>query len=80
MEIENKIRNVMAVVFEIPVELIDNESSPDKIETWDSLRQMHLVTALEEEFDLEFSDDEVVEMMNIKLINQIIKDKLSCMD
>ena len=76
---DDKIKNIMAVVFEIPVELINDESSPDTIESWDSIKQMYLVTVIEEEFELEFSDDEIVEMMNMKLIKQIIMDKLSCL-
>jgi acyl carrier protein len=74
---DDKIKNIMAVVFEIPVELINDESSPDTIESWDSIKQMYLVTVIEEEFELEFSDDEIVEMMNMKLIKQIIDDKLA---
>ena len=72
---DDKIKNIIAVVFEIPVEQINDESSPDTIESWDSIKQMSLVVAIEEEFELEFYDDEIAEMMNMKLIKQIIKDK-----
>ncbi|MCK5218436.1 acyl carrier protein [bacterium] len=77
---DDKIKNIMAVVFEIPVGQINDESSPDTIESWDSISQMALVVAIEEEFELEFCDDEIVEMMNMKLIKQIIREKLTCID
>ena len=69
------IKHIMATVFQIPFDLITDESSPDTIELWDSLKHMYLVTAFEEEFELEFSDEEIVEMMNYKIITNTIEDK-----
>jgi len=73
---ENRIKNVMAAVFGISIEDINEESSPDSIDNWDSLNLMNLVVSLEEEFDIEFDDDEIVEMLNFKLIVEIIKEKV----
>lgn len=72
---ETEIKNVMASVFEMPVENINNDSSPDSIDNWDSLKHMNLVVALEEEFNIEFDDVEITEMMNFKLIKEIIAQK-----
>ena len=72
---ENRIKNVMAAVFGISIADINEESSPDSIGNWDSLNLMNLVVSLEEEFDIEFDDDEIVEMLNFKLIVEIIKEK-----
>tara|TARA_B110001450_G_scaffold255901_1_gene284665 strand:+ start:1686 stop:1913 length:228 start_codon:yes stop_codon:yes gene_type:complete len=72
---ENRIKNVMAAVFEISIEDINEESSPDSIDNWDSLNLMNLVVSLEEEFDIELDDDEIAEMLNFKLIVEIIKEK-----
>ena len=56
--IEKRIKNIMSLVFSISIEEIDDESSPDTIESWDSLKQMNLVISLEEEFNIIFSDSE----------------------
>ena len=69
---EESIKNVMSAVFEIPEEQIKDDSSPDTIESWDSLKHMNLIVALEEEFEVEFTDDEILEMMNYALIESII--------
>lgn len=74
---ESRIKNVMAAVFEISVEDINEESSPDSINNWDSLNLMNLVVSLEEEFDIELDDSDIVEMLNFKLIVSIIQEKLS---
>ena len=65
----------MSDVFNIDVSLINNESSPDNIENWDSLKHMNLIVALEEEFEIEFDDEEIVDSMNYTLIVIILKSK-----
>lgn len=74
---DNHIKNVMSAVFEIPIDEIDDDSSPDNVGSWDSLKHMNLVVALEEEFDIELIDDEIVEMMNLSQIKSIVMEKLT---
>lgn len=74
-KLEDRIKNIMSAVFEIPSEEINDKSSPDTIESWDSLKHMNLVVALEEEFEVEFKDDEILEIMNYQLIVEILKNK-----
>ena len=76
-KIKERIKNVMSAVFELPVEQIKDDSSPDTIESWDSLKHMNLVVALEEEFGFEFADEEIVEMMNYNIIQENISLALS---
>ena len=59
----------------LSVEGIREDSSPDTIEAWDSLRHMNLVLALEEAFGIQFTEEEIVEMLNVQLIVDILKDK-----
>jgi len=74
---ENRIKTVIADILMVDIEKVDDNASPETIEEWDSLKQMNIIIALEEEFNILLSDDEVVEMLNIKLIHNIIKDKIS---
>jgi len=70
--IEDRIKNVMSAVFEIPIQEINDQSSSDKIVSWDSLKHMNLVIALEEEFEMEFSESEIPEITNYKAIKEVI--------
>jgi len=72
---EEKIKNVMASVFMCDVSTITADSSQDTIVEWDSLRHMNLIVALEEEFSIVFSEDEMVEMLSFKIIFDILKSK-----
>ena len=73
---EDRIKSVMAAVFEVPVDDITDEASPDNIASWDSLKHMNLIVALEEEFGVQFEGDEIVEMINYALIKLIISKKI----
>ena len=59
---------IVSEVMGVDITKINEESSPDSIEEWDSLMHMNLVLALEEEFGVEFSEEQIVEMMNVELI------------
>ena len=69
---EDKIDEVISNIFGTPLNEINGQSSPDTIENWDSINHMKLITALEEEFDVEFTDEEILEMQNVKLIKYIL--------
>jgi len=69
-----KIKQVMSLVFEIPLESIADDASSDNIENWDSLRHLNLILALEEEFGVSIPDEEVGNLVNYKLIELIIND------
>lgn len=71
---EQKLKEVLSRIFNVSLNTITEDASPDTIENWDSLRHMNLVLALEEEFDVEFTDDQVVEILSYKLIKIVLKE------
>lgn len=71
-----RIKKVLSIVFEVPIELITDDAAPDHIDNWDSLGHMNLILALEEEFDVSIPDEEVGNMVNYKLIKLIINELL----
>ena len=73
---ESRIKKVMGDVFNIGVDSINNDCSPDNIENWDSLKHMNMVVALEEEFQIEFTDDEINKMLNYSSIKNNTSGKI----
>ena len=71
-DVADRARRVLADVLGVAISEIDDNSSPDTIESWDSLKQMNLIVALEDEFGISFSDNDVVEMLNFRLITSIL--------
>jgi acyl carrier protein len=74
---EDRIKKVMSSVLSVPTTAINEKTSPDTIGTWDSLKHMNLVVALEEEFGIQFDDQEMGELLNYQLIRTIIRGKIA---
>lgn len=72
---KEKIKEIMAAVFEINAADIKDSDDSTTILNWDSLNQMNLIVALEEEFDVRFEDDEIVELTSLKAIENSLKSK-----
>jgi acyl carrier protein len=76
MTSETVLRSVMSAVFGVPSEEINSDSSMDTIKSWDSLKHMNLVIALEEEFEITIPDDEAANITSYALIRVVIDDIL----
>lgn len=63
-----RVFKIVSTIMGVPAEQLTEESSPDTIEKWDSLKHMNLILALEEEFNVQFTDEQIIDMRNIKLI------------
>ena len=72
--IKSQIIKVMSAVFEVPIEDITETSSVDSISSWDSLKHLNLILALEEEFNISIPNEEVGNLMNYKLIELIVNE------
>jgi acyl carrier protein len=73
----DQIRQIAANVFDVPVEQVTAQSSPDTIENWDSLGQLNIVLALEENFGRDFTPEEIEQMLSIELIAMLVQEKVS---
>jgi len=71
--VEDNVKNVMAAVFEVSPDQISGQTSPHDLESWDSLKHMNLVAALEEEFDIKFEDEEIQSLVNFDIIVATVK-------
>ena len=69
---EVKLRKVMGDILQIDADSIDEETSVDSVEKWDSQTHLNLVLALESEFDVSFSEEQTVEILNFELIKMVL--------
>jgi acyl carrier protein len=77
MEIETKLRTVMSAILKVSAEEINEQSSMDSIESWDSLQHMNLILALEEEFRVSIPDEDAANITSFKLIRAVL---LECLN
>jgi acyl carrier protein len=65
---KNKILNIMSIVFEIDINQISDNVSPQIIEQWTSLRHLQLIVSLENEFNITFNNSDLFTMTNLETI------------
>lgn len=70
---EQRLKEILASVLGVPLEHIGPESSQDNIASWDSLRHMNLVLALEQEFSVALPDEEVVNINSYARIQSLLQ-------
>ena len=70
-----RILQILSNVFEVDITALNEDSSIDNIENWDSIRHLNLILALEEEFKITIPDEEVGDLVNFKLIELIINEQ-----
>jgi acyl carrier protein len=73
--VRGRVITVVSAVIGVPEEILDEDSSQKTVAYWDSIRQIDLVLALEEEFGVLFSDSEVAEIDSIRSILTVLHRK-----
>jgi acyl carrier protein len=73
--IERRVLDVVAHIFRVPRKSVSMESSPKTISTWDSLQQVHLILALEEEFGVQFDVDQIALMRSVGPIVALVRER-----
>tara|TARA_B100001057_G_C22851013_1_gene950961 strand:- start:1914 stop:2144 length:231 start_codon:yes stop_codon:yes gene_type:complete len=72
---EQKLKEIMSVVFNEPIENINSSSSPASVSKWDSLAQLNLIIAIEETFKIKLNDSEIENIKNFDSILKILQKK-----
>ena len=73
----DRVRSIAADVLEVPAAKVCADSSPETIDTWDSVHHLNLVLALEQEFHLQFEPEEIDQMKDIQHILDIVGSKVA---
>lgn len=75
--LEHKIKAIMARVFKIELDEINEASSSDNVVKWTSLGHVDFVLELQKEFDVEFTDTQIVEeLLSFKTVVQTVEKAL----
>ena len=73
---EEKLKELIADTFDIDEDEINDEMTSDTVGKWDSLNHLRLVTALEGEFGISLTMDEVNNMTNYPEIVALVEKHL----
>ena len=76
MNMESTLKTVMATVLAIEAEAIGNDTSMDTVESWDSIKHMNLVLAIEDEFGVSIPDEDAANITSYPLIRLVLAEQL----
>lgn len=57
---EEKLKTLLSVLLGVDEGVIDENASSETIEEWDSLKQMNIIVAIEEEFNVQFDEEQSI--------------------
>lgn len=72
---QQRVCSIISRVLRVPVATLDGTSSPDTLKNWDSLHHLQIVLALEEEFEVQFSVDEIGALQTVGTIVEILHER-----
>ena len=74
-QIESTVQRIFSDIFGVPLESIRPDSSPETIESWDSLQHLNLVLALEQEFGVQFEPEEIETLVSPAFVATLVAEK-----
>lgn len=71
----DQLREIVARVFDIPIDNVTDDLSREKFEMWTSLNHLLLISEIEVEMGVEFTSDEVLKITNFRDLRETVSKK-----
>lgn len=65
---EDKVKKVVSQILKIELSEVSNNTGMDTVEEWDSLKQMQIVMALEDELKIVFAEEDLFDANSVEAI------------
>ena len=75
MKTEEKLKQIISSVLQKDITVISNGFSPENVKEWDSLQQMNIIVAIEEEFNIRFGEAESILLKSYAELLKAIQQK-----
>ena len=70
-----RVRHILSVELAMPAHEIDEKLSAEDASNWDSIRTLNVALALEEEFGVAFSADEMIQLTSYRAIADALAER-----
>ena len=67
-EMESQVKNIIARVLNVDIQLITDDLSSGEIPEWDSVGNLAIISTIEQELNVEFPLDELFDLTSVKSI------------
>lgn len=68
---------VIAAVLKVPESALTAQSSPDDVDSWDSMHHLQIIMALEEEFGAQFRAEEIDGLQTVGALTMALRERLA---
>jgi len=75
-EVFNGVQDIFRDIFDEDDMVIENTTSSDEVEDWDSLNHINLVSAIEKEFKIKFALGELMTLKDVGAMVDLMMEKL----
>ena len=76
MNIEEKVKEIIAQVLEVEVSEINNDTAIGDIPEWDSLSHIQIVSSIEKEFGFNFTPDVMMDLEDVSDIVAAVEERV----
>ena len=76
MNIEEKVKEIIAKVLEVEVSQINDDTAIGDIREWDSLSHIQIVSAIEKEFGFNFTPDVMMDLEDVSDIVAAVEERV----
>lgn len=70
-----QIETLFANILREPLDVINDETSPNNTKSWDSLKHIELVLAIEGAYSVKFSMPEITSLKSLASVRQMLQQK-----
>lgn len=74
---EEEIRSVMAMLFEVDKSAIDRKTTQADVAAWDSINHLNLIVELEAKYNIQFEPDEISNMTTFEAVCDMVNSKMN---
>jgi acyl carrier protein len=68
----HRLKIVIASILDIPSEEVGEDSSPETLSNWDSVKQIDLMLGVEDEFRVRFTEEEIATLTSYASIREAL--------
>ena len=72
-QLSSTLIDVLSVTLRVPADRISEEFSPADCSNWDSVRHLMLMLAIEDKFEISFSEKEIAELSKFATIRDAVR-------
>lgn len=73
-DIDARLRSIFSALFEAEEAAFDYSTSPDTLAKWDSLAQLNIIAAVEDEFEIVIPPASQIDMLTFELIGDVVQE------